>query len=170
MCVCVCVCACVDTIHIFLFQMPLVRRPIAVRPPVPHLYSKCAPKEVLAGVSMSHMLGLLEQLTQLSEYATEVFEGLLDTATGTSQRVTKIADRVSAMEAIVPIVEVCELSLGFKFWINMPTCVLCARIDLKTCRRCVLGSDLHRMRWPPCHRKSYTTMIRVLVTSVTTCP
>ena len=44
---------------------------------------KATPKDVQAGVAMSHMLALLNQLSDLADYSAEVFNGLLASATET---------------------------------------------------------------------------------------
>jgi hypothetical protein len=63
------------------------------------------------GVAVSNMLGLLQQLAELSEYATEVFNGLLVTAGETGDRVGALSTRLESMEQSLPEFETALLQV-----------------------------------------------------------
>jgi hypothetical protein len=60
---------------------------------------------------MSNMLGLLHQLAELSEYATEVFDGLLTNVISTGERCSAISARVEAMDEQLPEFEAAMLQV-----------------------------------------------------------
>ncbi|XP_022845817.1 protein SCAR3 isoform X2 [Olea europaea var. sylvestris] len=90
--------------------MPLVR--VEVRNEyglgAPVLYREANeedPKEVLDGVAVSGLLGILRQLGDLAEFAAEVFHGLQEELMITSSRSHKLMARVQHIEAALSPVE-----------------------------------------------------------------
>ncbi|KAL3820294.1 hypothetical protein ACJIZ3_006199 [Penstemon smallii] len=90
--------------------MPLVR--VEVRNEyalgAPELYreaNKEDPKEILEGVAVAGLIGVLRQLGDLAEFAAEVFHGLQEEVTITSSRSHKLMARVQRIEAALSPLE-----------------------------------------------------------------
>ncbi|KAG8365537.1 hypothetical protein BUALT_Bualt18G0115400 [Buddleja alternifolia] len=90
--------------------MPLVR--VEVRNEyalgAPELYrdvNKEDPKEILEGVAVAGLVGVLRQLGDLAEFAAEVFHGLQEEVTITSSRSHKLMARVQRIEAALSPLE-----------------------------------------------------------------
>ncbi|GFS46277.1 SCAR family protein [Actinidia rufa] len=90
--------------------MPLVR--VQVRNEYglgqPELYREANredPKEVLDGVAVAGLVGILRQLGDLAEFAAEVFHGLQEQVTTTSSRSHKIMVRIQCIESALPPLE-----------------------------------------------------------------
>ncbi|KAK6154774.1 hypothetical protein DH2020_009022 [Rehmannia glutinosa] len=90
--------------------MPLVR--VEVRNEyalgAPELYrerNKEDPKEILEGVAVAGLVGVLRQLGDLAEFAAEVFHGLQEEVTITSSRSHKLVARVQRIEAALSPLE-----------------------------------------------------------------
>ncbi|KAK4386552.1 protein SCAR3 [Sesamum angolense] len=90
--------------------MPLVR--VEVRNEyalgAPDLYravDKEDPKDILDGVAVAGLVGVLRQLGDLAEFAAEVFHGLQEEVTRTSSRSRKLMARVQRIEAAVSPLE-----------------------------------------------------------------
>ncbi|KAK4421160.1 protein SCAR3 [Sesamum alatum] len=90
--------------------MPLVR--VEVRNEyalgAPDLYravNKEDPKEILEGVAVAGLVGVLRQLGDLAEFAAEVFHGLQEEVMRTSSRSRKLMARVQRIEAAVSPLE-----------------------------------------------------------------
>ncbi|PIN19578.1 hypothetical protein CDL12_07745 [Handroanthus impetiginosus] len=90
--------------------MPLVR--VEVRNEyglgVPEMYrqaSKEEPKEILDGVAVAGLVGILRQLGDLSNFAAEVFHGLQEEVIITSSRSHKLMGRVQRIEAALSPLE-----------------------------------------------------------------
>ncbi|EYU43332.1 hypothetical protein ABFS82_08G135900 [Erythranthe guttata] len=90
--------------------MPLVR--VEVRNEyalgAPELYREAKkedPKEILEGVAVSGLVGVLRQLGDLAEFAAEVFHGLQEEVTITSSRSHKLMARVQRIEAALSPLE-----------------------------------------------------------------
>ncbi|XP_051135618.1 protein SCAR1-like isoform X2 [Andrographis paniculata] len=95
--------------------MPLVR--VEVRNEyalgAPELYreaSKEDPKEILEGITVAGLVGVLRQLGDLAEFAGEVFHGLQEEVTKTSSRSRKLMDRAQRIEAALSPLEKVVLS------------------------------------------------------------
>ncbi|CAI9773237.1 unnamed protein product [Fraxinus pennsylvanica] len=90
--------------------MPLVRVEVRneYRLGAPELYreaNKEDPKEVLDGVAVAGLVGILRQLGDLAEFAAEVFHGLQEELMITSSRSHKLVARVQHIEAALSPVE-----------------------------------------------------------------
>ncbi|KAL2473688.1 Protein SCAR1 [Forsythia ovata] len=90
--------------------MPLVRVEVSNEYGLgaPELYreaSKEEPKEVLDGVAVAGLVGILRQLGDLAEFAAEVFHGLQEDLMITSSRSHKLMARVQHIEASLSPVE-----------------------------------------------------------------
>lgn len=90
--------------------MPLVR--VEVRNEyglgMPELYRETNredPKEVLDGVAVAGLVGILRQLGDLAEFAAEVFHGLQEQVLVTSSRSHKLIVRMHKIEAALPPLE-----------------------------------------------------------------
>jgi hypothetical protein len=88
-----------------------VASPSSVCPAVSISCAVCRFSPVQNGVAVSNMLGLLQQLAELSEYATEVFNGLLVTAGETGDRVGALSTRLETMEQALPEFETALLQV-----------------------------------------------------------
>ncbi|XP_042064421.1 protein SCAR1-like isoform X1 [Salvia splendens] len=74
----------------------------------PELYreaSKDEPKEILEGVSVAGLVGVLRQLGDLAEFAAEVFHGLQEEVTITTARSHKLMARVQRVESALSPLE-----------------------------------------------------------------
>ncbi|KAI5657342.1 hypothetical protein M9H77_26135 [Catharanthus roseus] len=74
----------------------------------PELYAvpnKEDPKEVLEGVAVAGLVGILRQLGDLAEFAAEVFHGLQEQVMVTSSRSQKLMARVKQIEIALPPLE-----------------------------------------------------------------
>ncbi|XP_057463661.1 protein SCAR3-like isoform X1 [Actinidia eriantha] len=90
--------------------MPLVR--VQVRNEYglgqPELYREANredPKDVLDGVAVAGLVGILRQLGDLAEFAAEVFHGLQEQVTTTSSRSHKMMVRIQCIEGVLPPLE-----------------------------------------------------------------
>jgi hypothetical protein len=84
--------------------MVLTTRNIAPVSVPPSTYAQ--PGElVLEHVAGAKLVGLLKQVAQLSEFAGDIFAGLLREATNTSARVGALSSRVAEVEKAVPVVK-----------------------------------------------------------------
>lgn len=90
--------------------MPLVRAEVRNEFALgaPELYreaKKEEPKEILEGVAVAGLVGVLRQLGDLAEFAAEVFHGLQEEVTITTSRSHKLMDRVRRIEAALSPLE-----------------------------------------------------------------
>lgn len=95
--------------------MPLVRFPVRNEYGLGHseLYKEAErddPKALLQGVAVAGLVGILRQLGDLAEFASEVFHGLQEEVTNTSSRSRKMMVRVQRIEAALPSLENSMLS------------------------------------------------------------
>ncbi|CAH8389280.1 unnamed protein product [Eruca vesicaria subsp. sativa] len=63
------------------------------------------PKAVLDGVAVSGLVGILRQLGDLTEFATEIFHGIQEEVILTSSRSNKLKMRLKQIEATVPSIQ-----------------------------------------------------------------
>ncbi|CAN6996242.1 hypothetical protein IGI04_018252 [Brassica rapa subsp. trilocularis] len=63
------------------------------------------PKAVLDGVAVSGLVGILRQLGDLTEFATEIFHGIQEEVILTSSRSNKLKMRLKHIEATVPLIQ-----------------------------------------------------------------
>lgn len=68
-----------------------------VRATAPAAAPDVRPEEVLDRLAVSTMIGVMNQLGQLAEYAAEVFQNLYDVASKTGTRITNVRNRVSSL-------------------------------------------------------------------------
>ena len=96
------------------YAMPLTKRTIYSAPSYGHadLHEDSASKAVLQDVNMSHLLGAIHQVSFLSSYALEVFDGLVALADNTKHRINQASQRVAELSAILPEVERRALNLS----------------------------------------------------------
>ncbi|KAI3741650.1 hypothetical protein L1987_59324 [Smallanthus sonchifolius] len=90
--------------------MPLVRVEVrnAYGLGMPELYTETDtedPKAVLDGVAVAGLVGLLRQLGDLAEFASEIFHGLQEQVLITSSRSHKLVERVHHIESALPPLE-----------------------------------------------------------------
>ncbi|KAL1219252.1 Protein SCAR1 [Cardamine amara subsp. amara] len=74
----------------------------------PELHSKVNredPKEILDGVAVSGLIGILRQLGDLTEFASEIFHGIQEEIMITSSRSNKLKMRLKQIEATVPSIQ-----------------------------------------------------------------
>ncbi|KAK4755573.1 hypothetical protein SAY87_009330 [Trapa incisa] len=74
----------------------------------PELYGEASredPKTVLDGVAVAGLIGILRQLGDLAEFASEVFHGLQEQVTTTASRSRNLMGRVQRIEAALPSLE-----------------------------------------------------------------
>ncbi|RID61900.1 hypothetical protein BRARA_E01007 [Brassica rapa] len=63
------------------------------------------PKAALDGVAVSGLVGILRQLGDLTEFATEIFHGIQEEVILTSSRSNKLKMRLKQIEATVPLIQ-----------------------------------------------------------------
>ena len=85
--------------------MPLTLRPIQGRTVQPIFINNATQANILDGVSMGNLIGLLQQLSDLSDYSKEIFEDLLVNTNKVSKRVGNLKTRMNNFENILPEIE-----------------------------------------------------------------
>mmetsp|Transcript_3943 Transcript_3943/g.7542 ORF Transcript_3943/g.7542 Transcript_3943/m.7542 type:complete len:525 (+) Transcript_3943:47-1621(+) len=78
--------------------MPIIQRELTAHTVDDNIYTK-PPEDILDLVSSSKLVGLLQQIEQLSSFAALIFSNLLDDAKKTSTRIGTLKTRVANVEA-----------------------------------------------------------------------
>jgi len=84
--------------------MPITQRVISSHA-IPHDAYKDAQDVVLDSVAAYKMVNILNQIGQLSEFAADIFEGLVKESAGTAHRVQNLAGRINNFESFIPKIE-----------------------------------------------------------------
>lgn len=70
------------------------------------MYDKASPEFVLDGVTVAIMARVMTQLGELSEFAVDIVQRLLESAKATNDRLGRVTSRISTLEKVMPEVEV----------------------------------------------------------------
>jgi len=84
--------------------MPFGARIVATRPDITEIYQGNA-HNVLEKASVSNMIGLLQQMNEISKYASEIFSSLLQEADKSIERINTCKQRINKLDQSVPNIE-----------------------------------------------------------------
>ena len=99
--------------------MPFPLRTVSNRDDISDIFDN-NPTNLLQKTSVSNMIGLLNQLNQISSYATEIFQDVLKSTSSTGARIRKCKSRINNLQKELPKMESMLLNNAPSYFYDNP--------------------------------------------------